>query len=195
MNKVSLTENQFPEGFLYFPDFLTEQEEKDLLTGISKIELKTFTFQGYEAKRKVESYGYDYNFDNRSIKKGQSIPPLFNPLIEKVSAFLSFPVEDFAELLITEYPIGAVINWHRDAPPFDLIAGISLLSDCRFRLRPHEKSKQNRSNVIAFPVQRRSLYVLSGPVRSDWQHSISPVKEVRYSITLRTLRNKGINLP
>lgn len=195
MNKVSPKESQFPEGFLYFPDFLTEQEEKDLLTGISKIELKTFTFQGYEAKRKVESYGYDYNFDNRSIKKGQSIPPIFNPLIEKVSAFLSLPANDFAELLITEYPIGAVINWHRDAPPFDLIAGISLLSDCRFRLRPHEKFKQNHSNVIAFPVHRRSLYILSGPARSEWQHSISPVKEVRYSITLRTLRNKRINLP
>ncbi|MBX9850590.1 MAG: alpha-ketoglutarate-dependent dioxygenase AlkB [Cytophagaceae bacterium] len=91
-------------------------------------------------------------------------------------------------MLVTEYPTGSVINWHRDAPPFDLIAGISLLSDCKFRLRPHDKSKQCRTSIISFPVKRRSLYIMQGPARTDWQHSIAPVKETRYSITLRTLK-------
>ena len=179
---------KFPEGFQYFPDFLTNKEEIDLIESISKIELHTFTFQGFEAKRKVASFGYDYNFDNRSITKGEPIPKIFNPLIAKVSAALSISANDFAELLLLEYPVDSVINWHRDAPPFDLIAGISLLADCKFRLRPQEKIKQSRSSVISFPVHRRSLYVMQGPSRSDWQHSILPVKEKRYSITLRTLR-------
>ena len=95
---------------------------------------------------------------------------------------------DFAELLVTEYPVGSVINWHRDAPPFDIIAGISFQSDCIFRLRPHDKMKQNRKSIISFPVRRRSLYMMEGIARTEWQHSIAPVKEVRYAITLRTLK-------
>jgi len=81
-----------------------------------------------------------------------------------------------------------VINWHRDAPPFDLIAGVSLLTDATFRLRPYDKEKQGRGSVISFTAERRSLYVMQGPSRSEWQHSIAPVKAVRYSITLRTLK-------
>lgn len=91
---------------------------------------------------------------------------------------------------MTEYSPGTVINWHRDAPPFDLIAGISIRGDCKFRLRPHDKTKQTRSSVISLPVNRRSLYIIQGPARSEWQHSIAPVKQTRYSITLRTLKKK-----
>jgi alkylated DNA repair dioxygenase AlkB len=93
---------------------------------------------------------------------------------------------DFAELLVTEYP--SVINWHRDAPPFDIIVGISLLTDCTFRFRPHDKARQARKAILAVPLQRRSLYVIQAEARSNWQHSILPVTRLRYSITLRTLR-------
>jgi alkylated DNA repair dioxygenase AlkB len=93
-----------------------------------------------------------------------------------------------AELLVTEYPPGSVINWHRDAPPFDLIAGISLSSDCTFKLRPHAEEKRNRKTTVSLTVANRSLYVMQGASRSEWQHCITPVKDVRYSITLRTLR-------
>jgi len=188
MDTLFPLELKFPEGFQYIPDFLTEKEEKELLKDISKIELHTFIFQGFEAKRKVASFGYDYSFEKRALAKGKTIPTVFYALVEKVAALVSLPAEDFAELLITEYPVASVINWHRDAPPFDLIAGISLLSDCNFRLRPHEKAKQTRSSIISFPVRRRSIYLMKGPSRTNWEHSISPVKKVRYSITLRTLR-------
>ena len=180
----------FPPGFSYHADFITEQEESDLCTKIQGIELNNMIFQGFEAKRKTASFGYDYSFDKRTVSKGKEIPPVFDFLIEKLAVHLSTKPLVFEELLITEYPPGSVINWHRDAPPFDLIAGISLLSDCVFRLRPHEKAKQSRSNIISFPVRRRSLYIISGEARSEWQHSIAPVKETRYSVTLRTLRDK-----
>lgn len=179
-----------PEGFLYFPDFLTEWEEQVLLTDVLDIQRHPFIFQGHEAKRKVASFGYDYSFDEKMLSKGKDIPPFFNKLIDRVGTKLTIEREAFAELLITEYPVGLVINWHRDAFPFDRIAGISLASDCTFRLRPHDKSKQNRNNVLSFTVRRRSLYVIQGPARTQWQHSISPVKSTRYSITLRTLKNK-----
>lgn len=178
----------YPPGFEYFPDVLTPDEETQLIRQVSAIELHTFVFQGFEAKRKVASFGYDYSFDKRNLSKGKAIPEVFHWLIKRVADQVSIHPDEFAELLITEYPAGAVINWHRDAPPFDLVAGISLLSDCVFRLRPHDKARQGKGSVISFPVHRRSLYIMHGAARTDWEHSIAPVKHTRYSITLRTLR-------
>ena len=177
-----------PEGFAYYPDFLTGKEEEDLCTEIKNTPLHIFHFQGYEAKRKVASFGYDWSFENRTLSKGEPMPQAFDWLLNKVSKHLSIKKEDMAELLLTEYPVGAVINWHRDAPPFDVIVGISLLSNCVFRFRPHDNAKQNRNSIISVPVARRSLYMIQGSARTDWQHSISAVKEVRYSITIRTLK-------
>jgi alkylated DNA repair dioxygenase AlkB len=183
----------FPDGFQYYPDFINETEEEILLEAIAGIELNTFQFQGYEAKRKVASFGYDWSFEKRTLSKGQDIPPLFNGLLQKVAIYLMLPVKDISELLITEYPAGSVINWHRDAPPFDVIMGISLLTDCMFKLRPYEKAKQSRKGIISFPVRRRSLYVIKNEARTEWEHSIAPVKEKRYSITLRTVKENVVD--
>lgn len=178
----------YPEGFRYLPGFITEEEETRLLTIIGRITRHPFVFQGFEAKRRVASFGYDYRFDTARLVRGPDIPEAFQPLIYQVAATCGLPAADFAELLITEYPSGSVINWHRDAPPFDLVAGISLSADCTFRLRPYDKAKQVRGSVLSLPVLRRSLYILNGPSRTDWQHSIAADQETRYSITLRTLR-------
>jgi alkylated DNA repair dioxygenase AlkB len=184
-------EPEYPEGFQYLPDFISREEEAALAKEVGDIELHNFMFQGFKATRRVASFGYDYSFDKRALSKGQEIPQSFSFLLKKVAKYLSLPKEDFAELLLTEYPIGSVINWHRDAPPFDIIAGISLLADCTFKLRPHDKAKQGRGSIISVPVKRCSLYVIQGAARSEWQHSIAPVKEMRYSITLRTLRDRA----
>lgn len=177
-----------PEGFAYYPDFINEQEELNLIGVISGLQLHSFKFQGYEAKRKVASYGYDWSFDTRRLSRGKEIPGAFNSIIETVAGKINVSKTSFAELLVTEYPVASVINWHRDAPPFDIIAGLSLASDCIFKLRPYDKAKQKRNAVISIPLKRRSLYMISGESRTEWEHSIAPVKQIRYSITLRTLR-------
>ena len=176
-----------PEGFVYTPDFLSAQEEMDLIDIVSGMELQTFVFQGFEAKRRFASFGMDYSFSQRKLNPGNPIPESFTWLVHKVTSYSGLPPDSIGELLVLEYPPGAVINWHRDAPPFDIIIGISLLSDCLFRLRPIDKSKQGRQSVISLPVKRRSLYMMRGPARTDWQHSTAPVKDTRYSITLRTV--------
>jgi alkylated DNA repair dioxygenase AlkB len=187
MNTLFPVDPLYPEGFSYVPDFISIEEEAALLGEIEKTPLHTFIFQGYEAKRKVASFGYDWNFEKRQLSKGKDIPPGFHFLAGKVAQHLSRQPEDFSELLVTEYPEGSTINWHRDAPPFDIIAGISLLSDCTFRLRPYDKAQQNRRSIVSIPAKRRSLYIMQGPSRSEWEHSIPTMKQVRYSITLRTL--------
>ncbi|GEO07639.1 alpha-ketoglutarate-dependent dioxygenase AlkB [Segetibacter aerophilus] len=188
MNTLFPIEPAYPEGFTYVQNFITTDEEIELYRQVLKIDLHNFNFQGFTANRKVASFGYDYSFDNGSLTAGKEIPASFDFLVDKVNKHLRLAPGKFAELLVTEYPPGSVINWHRDAPPFDIIAGISIMADCNFRLRPQDKAKQGRGSVISFPVHRRSLYIIQGPARTEWQHSISPVKETRYSITLRTLR-------
>src|SRR4028118_1709910 len=106
MSTLFPVEFAYPEGFFYSPDFLTENEELKLYKEITKIDLHSFNFQGYEARRKVASFGYDYNFENGSLLKGKDIPLIFDSLIEKVSRHLSVTQGEFAELLITEYPVG-----------------------------------------------------------------------------------------
>lgn len=200
MNTLFPVDTGYPEGFEYEPGFISREEEDVLLEHIKGIELHTFVFQGFEAKRRTASFGYDYSFDSRKLSRGQDIPKVFTPLIQSVANKLSINPSQFGELLVTEYPVGAVINWHRDAPPFNIIAGISLNADCIFKLRPHSIVKEKnvmppvegqktrkKSAIISVPVQRRSLYIMKGPARSAWQHSTAPVTDVRYSITLRTL--------
>lgn len=197
MKNLFNVEPTYPSGFSYWPQFINAAEEEDLHKAILKLDLQTFIFRGYEAKRKVMSFGYDYHFNDRSISTGIPIPKDFYPLIQKTASQLQIPPHEFQELLVTEYPPGSVINWHRDAPPFELIAGISLLSDCNFKLRPYEKIKQVRGSTISIPVKRCSLYVMQGEVREAWEHSISEMGMLRYSITLRTLRHreKTANIP
>lgn len=187
-NSLFPDEPLMPEGFSYLPDFISLREEQQLCELIFTLPLTAFLFHGFEAKRKVISYGYDYHPDSRSITEGEPVPTGFSFLLERAAAHLRLQSDAFEEVLVTEYPVGSAINWHRDAPPFELIAGISLAADCVFRLRPYDKSKRGRAATLSVPVRRRSLYVLRGPARSQWEHSTRPVTEVRYSITLRTLR-------
>jgi alkylated DNA repair dioxygenase AlkB len=189
MNKLFNIQPELPEGFHYYPDFITEDEETQLVTLIQQYPLKNMVFQGFEAKRKIMSFGYDYHFDTRNLTKGVPIPEEFNSIILKVAHQLNISEDSIQEILLTEYGIGHVINWHRDAPPFEKIAGISLLSDCTFKLRPYDKSKQNRASVNSFTVERGSLYMMEGEARQNWEHSISPLKSLRYSITFRTLQS------
>jgi alkylated DNA repair dioxygenase AlkB len=192
MNTLFPIEPNYPPGFRYFPGFITAAEEQDLLNLVQSITLHTFQFQGYAAKRRVASFGWDWSFERQALSKGGAIPESFNWLLERVGQQLGMDAEEFAELLVTEYPVGSVINWHRDAPPFALIAGLSLGADCTFKLRPYEKEAQSRRAIVSVPVARRSLYIMQGEAREDWQHSTLPVKQVRYSITLRTLKAKSL---
>jgi alkylated DNA repair dioxygenase AlkB len=188
MNTLFPLEQNFPKGFTYDTDFITVEEENELINQIKNVELKNLNFQGYEAKRKVASFGFDWSFEKRLLTKGKPIPKEFEWLLTKVGLKFNIEISKISELLLTEYPNEAVINWHRDAPPFDTIIGISLLSNCTFRFRPHDKTKQNRKSITSFPVVRRSIYVMKDEARSEWEHSISPVEQTRYSITLRTLK-------
>jgi alkylated DNA repair dioxygenase AlkB len=188
MNTLFDITPELPQGFNYYSDFINEVEERDLITYIGSLQLTTMKFHQYEAKRKVISFGKGWSFTEQQLKEGDEIPVQFSFLMERIASRLTISKELIAQLLVTEYPPGSVINWHRDAPPFDIIAGVSLLSDCNLKLRPHEKIKQTRKATKSLQVERRSLYTMQGPAKNEWQHSTAPLNKVRYSLTFRTVK-------
>lgn len=119
------------------------------------------------------------------VETGEPIPEMLLPLLDKVAAFTGLAHETFRHALVTEYSPGAGIGWHRDRPPAVAIAGVSLVSPCTFRLRRKTGDKWDRASILAAP---RSAYLMSGPARSDWEHSIPEVEALRYSVTFRTVR-------
>lgn len=64
--------------------------------------------------------------------------------------------------------------------------GISLASESRIRFKPYKAE----GKPVSLALERRSIYVMRGPARWRFQHSIPAVKELRYSITFRTLRGE-----
>ena len=184
---------ELPEGFVYTAEFVSDDEERALLRAIEQIEFGEVRMHGVVAKRRVAHYGRGYEYNSAGLTEAAPIPGFLLPLRERVASFAQRSADDFAEALVTDYPEGAPIGWHRDAPPFDIIVGVSLLSDCTMHFRPWPPAKKGapRTKSVTQLLQRRAAYILRGPSRTQWQHQIPPTKTRRISITFRTLRSKS----
>jgi len=174
-----------PEGFRYQADVLPEAEERELVEHIRELPLKEFEFHGYVGKRRVVSYGWHYDFAERRLHQADEIPDFLLPLRDRAAAFADVAAGNLPHALVTEYGPGAAIGWHRDKGVFGDVIGVSLLSPCVFRLRRKAGSAWERYSLTAEP---RSAYLLRGPSRTEWEHSIPAVDALRYSITFRSLK-------
>jgi alkylated DNA repair dioxygenase AlkB len=175
----------FPEGFRYRADVINEEQERVLLERLRSLPFESFRFHGFTGNRRIVSYGWRYDFEVEGLQAAAEIPAFLDPVREAAARFAGVPAEELVHVLVTEYRPGAGIGWHRDKAVFGDVIGVSLLSPCRFRLRRRDDKSWERSTIDAQP---RSAYLLSGPARTDWEHSIPPVDELRYSITFRTLK-------
>src|SRR4051812_41666806 len=110
------------------------------------------------------------------------------PVRRRAAALAGAEPEELVEALVQRYPPGSTIGWHRDAPAFGTVVGISLGSPSRLRL---QRGKGEDRRVWEVVLDPRSGYALAGKARTSWQHSIPPTKALRYSITFRTLRRPG----
>jgi DNA oxidative demethylase len=190
MDQLELIETttHLPPGLLLYPELIDVQEELELLNAISKIEWKEVRMHGVIAKRKVMHYGIDYIYDSRQISRTTPPPEFLSSIINKAAKILRVKPEKLEEVLVSYYPPGAGIGWHRDAPMFgDQVFGISLGGEAIMKFR-HEI--ENGYEVIKVPLPPRAGYVIGGAARWQWQHSIPAVKSARYSVTLRTIRDK-----
>jgi DNA oxidative demethylase len=174
-----------PAGFVYRPEFVSEAEERDLVDAIGQIEFSDVKMRGAVARRRTAHFGWRYGYETWRIEPGPPIPECLLPLRERVAELADVPAEAFVEVLLTEYQAGAGIGWHRDAPMFGVVAGVSLLGACRFRF---ERGQGTARETRAVTLAPRSAYLLTGDARESWRHSIPPMKTRRYSVTFRTLR-------
>jgi alkylated DNA repair dioxygenase AlkB len=177
--------SEFPDGFRYAPDVISRAEETALVAEVERLPFKEFEFQGFLGKRRVVSFGWRYDFNGGGFKKTETIPDFLLPLRARAARFAGLDTEMLAHALVIEYSPGATIGWHKDRPVFDDVIGVSLVSPCTFRFRRKTGSTWDRISLTAEP---RSIYLLRGPSRTDWEHSIPGVDALRYSVTFRSLK-------
>ena len=174
-----------PEGFRYRTDFLEIDEERSLIARFQDLPFKPFDFHGYLAKRRIVSFGYSYDYGERVLCRAPEIPDFLLGIRERAAAFADLEPEALVHSVVTEYTPGTPIGWHRDKPVFGDVTGISLYSECVFRFRRKLDDGWERFSLAAEP---RSIYLMRGPARTEWEHSIPEVSELRYTITFRALR-------
>jgi alkylated DNA repair dioxygenase AlkB len=175
----------WPEGFRYEAEIIDASTEAAMLEQVRALPFREFEFQGYTAKRRVVSFGWQYDFDARRLRKADDMPAFLRELREHAARFAGMRATELQHVLVMEYGPGAAIGWHRDKEVFGEIVGISLLSPCTFRLRRATEQGWERVSLTAEP---RSAYLLSGQAREAWEHSIPGVQALRYSVTFRNLR-------
>lgn len=177
-----------PPGLVYVPDFVTPAEESALLAQMESLPWEAVVMRGGIAKRTVVHYGRSYGYDARAV--GTHAPPLpefLRPFLPRAAALAEKPPEAFVEALLSRYPPGAQIGWHRDAPAFGRVVGLSLGGAARLRMRRDHKDHRETFEITLEP---RSGYLLSGAARWQWQHHIPATGTTRHSVTLRTLRER-----
>ena len=173
-----------PEGFRYKADLLDLDLERSLIQELERLDFAPFQFHGFEGKRRVVSFGWRYDFNGGGLQSTDAFPAFLIPVRDAAAAAFALEPASLQQALLIEYAPGASIGWHKDRPVFGDVIGISLLSPCKFRFRRQAGAKWERASITAQP---RAAYLLQGPARSEWEHSIPAVSELRYSITFRSL--------
>jgi len=184
IQKEFMTGN-LPRDFVLKEDFVNESEARRLIEYIQTIEFGNVQMYGVTARRRVAQFGWRYSFDTYQLTPAAPLCPELLVLRNRVAPLAGITADRFSEALVTEYPPGAGIGWHRDAPQFGIVAGISLGAECRMRFQRGEGSERITAAALLAP---RSIYLLTGEARSLWQHMIPAVKAPRWSITFRTIR-------
>lgn len=174
-----------PEGLAYRPELIGPEEEAELVAGFAALPFAPFEFQGFLGKRRTVSFGMQYRFDGSGLADAAPMPDWLLPLRAKAADFAGVAPDALVHALLIEYDVGAGLGWHRDRPVFGDVVGVSLLSEAPLRFRRKRGDTWERHSVKAAP---RSAYLLRGPARTEWEHSLAPVAALRYSATFRTLR-------
>jgi alkylated DNA repair dioxygenase AlkB len=180
-----------PDGFIYRRDFLSEAEEHELIQEIQTLHLAPFKYYQFTGKRRTASFGWQYEFGKSAITPAPDVPAFLLPVRTRAGKFFNIDPESLTQMSIIEYSTGSPIGWHRDIPQFGVVVGISLGAACRMRFRKYDRGRSknsNRAEILSAELQPRSIYLMSGASREIWQHSIPPVKELRYAIMMRTVR-------
>ena len=178
-------------GLRYREELVSESEEEALAEHLVAADLSPFRFHGWLGNRKTKSFGWRYDFEDASFSPTEPIPGWLTPLRKTAAAFAEVDPDDFVQVLLARYDPGAGIGWHRDRDIFERVVGFSLLTPATLRFRRRRPGGFDRAKVEVAPC---SAYLLAGEVRWEWEHSIAPGEQLRFSITFRTLSDKGCRI-
>jgi alkylated DNA repair dioxygenase AlkB len=175
-------------------NFLSAAEEQELIQEIQKLHLVPFKYYQFTGKRRTASFGWQYEFGASEITTAPEIPAFLLGVRTRAGTLFNMDPNRLVQASIIEYSTGSPIGWHRDIPYFGVVFGISLGAACRMRFRKYNRARSKnlrRDEILSIELQPRAIYLMSGASREMWQHSIPPVKELRYAIMMRTLRAKS----
>jgi alkylated DNA repair dioxygenase AlkB len=181
-SELFVPEPRLPDGFDYREALISPDEERALVERFATLPFQPFKFHGYLGKRRIVSFGWRYDYGVRTLRESPAMPSFLLPLREQAAAFAQVPAERLQQILVTEYASGAGIGWHRDKAMFEDIVAVSFLSPCTLRFRRRQGEGWERASL---EIAARSAYLLRGPARRQWQHSVPPVDRLRYSVTFR----------
>lgn len=154
---------------------------------LSRLDYRQIHMHGVVARRTVVHYGWDYGYESWRLTPALPPPRFLEPVRARCAVAAGLEPEALEEVLVSRYPPGASIGWHRDAPMFGpCVIGVSLLGAARMRFR---RKVGDTFQTAVLELAPRSLYLLAGASRSEWQHTLSPVKTLRYSLTFRTVKH------
>jgi len=175
-----------PPGLEIHQNYITKQEERDLIRGVKSGVWLT------DLKRRVQHYGYPYSYRTRGVGDALpgGLPDWSDGLMTKMlnDQLISSPME---QLIVNEYEPGQGIGRHVDSKSFgNTIVSMSLGSPCVMVFR--ELSGEKR--VVEVVLKPRSLLIMRGDARSKWSHEIPSRKSdngvkrgLRISLTFRYL--------
>jgi len=186
LSQLSFFQPDLPPGLKYLPDFIPV-EEADYL--VHKIDAQAWRS---DLKRRVQHYGYRYDYKARQAREEDylgPLPPFLQVLAERLTHagnFSSVP----EQVIVNEYMPGQGISAHVDCRPCfgDVIASLSLLSSCVMRLENRKVSQK-----VDLALQPGSLLVLSGEARHVWTHAI-PARKNDIVNGLRQPRSRRLSL-
>ena len=174
-----------PEGLRYAEAVVAPDEAGRLMDIFATLPFEAFDFHGFKGNRRIVSYGGRYDFSASRLEAAAPVPDFLVQARAAAAAFAGLEAEAIRHAMVTEYAPGAGIGWHRDRPEFDKVIGLSFAAPATMRFRRRAEAGWDRA---ALPLNPCSAYLLDGPARQDWQHSIAPGERLRYSVTFRTLR-------
>ena len=179
-------EHEEVEGLRYIEELVSVEEERALLAALERLEYREVVMRGQTARRTVRHFGLDYDYESGELVPADPLPEALEELRTRCAALIERDPADLVQVLVSRYPPGAGIGWHRDAPMFgSRITGVSLGAACRMRF---QRTVGGVRATAAIELAPRSAYVLAGKARWSWQHSIPATRALRWSITFRTLR-------
>lgn len=177
-----------PPGLRYGETVVSPAAQQAFVDSAQTLEFAPFDFRGFKGNRRTVSFGSRYDFTHNRIGSADPMPDWLTPLRAAAAAFAEIPEIDLVQALVTEYAVGAGIGWRRDRPEYGKVVGLSFASPCVLRFRRPDIDGWRRASQ---PLHPGSAYLLDGPARETWQHSITAAEQLRYSVTFRTLSSAG----